>query len=108
MKPTLYWALARRTYGGYEVMRVTSVKAMRMVYGSDVDGMPTHKKPHHVKGRFDSQEAAAATLSEVDACTRRHNERRRELDRQRGQIAADEDAEIAAIMAKAQSQAVAA
>jgi hypothetical protein len=64
-KPTLFFTLVKCWHvGGYAIMRVTTEKP-RQLYGSDMDGMPTHCAPRNTVGRFETQETAQAKIDGV-------------------------------------------
>ncbi len=68
MKPAIFWTVAREPYTtGVHVIAVTSEKPGRMIYGRDRDGMSTHRRPSDCHGRFESDNAAKAAASQVQA-----------------------------------------
>ena len=79
MKPALFYTLRRKWHvGGFEVIRVTTVKRHRQTgspthyYGTDGTGGNTHCKADQCVGEFPSEEAARVIIDRVKRVREQH------------------------------------
>jgi hypothetical protein len=74
MKPVLYWTLTRSRFAhNYAAFAVTSEGPRNRINGRFADDHPSHTTKYDCVGRFDTQAAAEAKVSEIKAIRERFN-----------------------------------